>query len=96
MLFLIGWFFNLIGLFVNNKIIKRIIGLIGILILAWLAGTVSVDHSADTAAYIRTFSMSPNTSIFESGYLNLSYWFYTNEFDYTTFRIITFFIFYIL
>ncbi|AKP35610.1 MULTISPECIES: EpsG family protein [Leuconostoc] len=96
MLFLTGWFFNLIGSFVNNKIIKRIIGLIGILILAWLAGTVSVDHSADTAAYMRTFSMNPSTSIFESGYLNLSYWFYTNGFDYTTFRTVTFFVFYIL
>lgn len=96
MLFLTGSLLNLIGTFTSNKFFKRLLTLTGILILAWFAGTVSVDHSFDTGTYSGAYILNPDTAIFEPGYLNLTYWFYSHGFTYQQFRIITYFLFYLI
>lgn len=65
-------------------------------VMAWIAGTLEPNYSFDTAAYEMYYSFSPQTHVFEQGYMHLSYFFYTHGMEYSSFRLLTFFVAYIV
>ena len=91
-LVIIGILLSLMGI-VKNPYLKWTYILIALVTMIYLMGTVSPYHSFDTSAYMYMFNLPPSTHRFESGYMNLSYFFYVNGFSYETFRISSYFIF---
>lgn len=64
--------------------------------MAWTAGIMPTNYSFDTAVYEKYYPFSPQTKIFEQGYMHISYFMYNHGIDYTTFRIILYAIAYLI
>lgn len=91
-LVIIGLVLSLMN-FVKIPFLKWTYTLAVLITMVYLMGTVSPYHSFDTSAYMYMFNLPPSTHRFESGYMNLSYFFYVNGFSYGTFRICSYLLF---
>lgn len=94
MLLIILYMIVIASLFLNK--FERATTFLFSLVMGYFAGTVSIDHSNDTDAYQLFYGFSPDTYVFETGYMKISSFFFNQGIDYFTFRTLTYLIMYIL
>ncbi|MGV0167931.1 EpsG family protein [Furfurilactobacillus sp. WILCCON 0119] len=75
---------------------ERTASLLFSLVLAWLAGTVSIVNSFDAAAYAQFYGFPVGTRIFERGYMLITYWSAQLGYSYETFRLVSYIIAYLI
>ena len=73
MLFVFTLLILFVSLFFSN--LQRVTSLFVSVMLGILAGIVPSENSFDTLTYLKYYGFSPNTKLFESGYMWLSYLF---------------------
>lgn len=88
MLFLISEFIQLMTQFITKK--SKMIGLAGILILAYIAGTVNPSTTTDYATYSGAYyyNYQPDNYYFERGYSSIAAFFLKHGWSYADFRLI--------
>lgn len=95
MIYLLALLLGLITVLLNvkSKILTSIVTIIICCVMVTLMAEVSPIHSFDTAAYQYMYNLSPLSHRFESGYMQLSYFFYTHGYSYEQFRLFSYAIF---
>lgn len=94
MLFIIQFFLNLFSVLTNIK--SRFLALFGLLVLGFLAGTMTPGYSFDTNVYSAEYSLPIESGRFEKGYMFLTNFAYNHGLDYSEFRLISMIFFFFL
>lgn len=92
MLFLFSELTQLLYLLKKHWKYNYLVGLLGLIVLAFIAGVTNIGHNADYVAYMNDYNISPHQGSadyhFEKGYTYLALFFYKLNFSYQQFRII--------
>ena len=91
---ILGISLNLIR--IDSKLTQYVFSFLTIALMAYIMGTVPINHSFDTSAYEYMYNLPPYTHRFETGYMHMSYFFYVHGFLYQEFRIVSYLIFSII
>lgn len=90
MILILLYLFVLVSLFMKR--FKYVSTVLLSVAMGYFAGTMSPEYSNDTSSYLNFYGFSPESRVFETGYMKVANFFFNHGFDYFEFRTITYII----